>query len=91
MEGGQANTEDLVRDYVSYQCYKDEQNPDWDNGVSPYSEMLALSKSRNFHHYQQQLGCHGESSSDGMSSSFRDNVDDDSTLPPPTRTTDPFV
>jgi CRAL/TRIO domain len=73
MEGGQANTEDLVRDFVSYQCYKDEQNPDWDNGVSTYSEMFNLSKSSS-NHQQHQQSYRRESSSDG--SSFGDNVDD---------------
>ena len=84
MLGGQANTEDLVRDFVSYQFYKDEQNPDWDNGVSPYSEMFSVSSKDN---NQRQQSFHGDSSSDGMSSSYGDSVDDDSILPP----TGPFA
>jgi hypothetical protein len=79
MQGGQANTEDLVCDFVSYQSYKDEQNPDWDNGVLPYSEMFTLSRSSN-HHQQHHQSYHRESSSNG--SSFGDDVDDNSTRPP---------
>jgi hypothetical protein len=38
VQNGQANTDDLVQDFVAYRKYVDEQNPDWRSPPFPGSE-----------------------------------------------------